>query len=255
MARYDTAIGWSASTLMQSNPAEVASFISLAGQADGTAWAVWTEQTVDAAGIAPAQVAVFAAEFRPGTGWGAPEKVTADIPIVFGPQINVVVTAKIATDGAGNPTVLWSDNNSIYATARVGGTWSAPAAVAPTIYTQLANGLEIFAIAMDSGGNAIATWQSNAAPNGVSTVFTSRLTAGAGWSPPIDMSVLANQNSADPVLVMDAAGNALLLWSEFDGSAALGIWSSRFVPASGWQLPAMISAPTGVLSDNKKPAI
>jgi hypothetical protein len=256
VVHYDKTTGWSAPILIQSNPAEIGSSINLAGQSDGTAWVVWTEQTVDPVPPAPGKVALFAARYSPGSGWGAPERVTADITVDFGAQAYVVVDAKIATDGAGNPSVLWSDNNALYATSRTAGTWAASTVVAPTIITQSGNGLANFAIAVDSGGNAVATWQSNVAPNGVSTVYTSQLTAGAGWSSPLNMSLLTNQNASDPALAMDAGGNAILLWSEYDGTQAAAIWSSRFVKGAGWQLPSMISSPPdGGLSDSTKPTI
>jgi hypothetical protein len=85
-------------------------------------------------------------------------------------------------------------------------------------------------IEMDASGNAIVVWhQFDGVRNGI---WSNDYVSGAGWGTAQRIESGAG-NESDPQIVVDARGNASVLWEQHDG-VRYGIWSNRFVADSGW---------------------
>lgn len=258
---YDKTTGWGTPVLMQSNPLEYATSVNLTVQPDGVAWMVWTERTVtDPVFSTNDQFALFAAKYTPLVGWGIPEKVTANyLDAAAGvnfPQGKML--GRIATDNAGNPTVLWTaDSLALNSTSKTTGTWGAPNVVAAARVTPgSVNYVNDFDFAIDASGNAIAVWRWLDATGLINVIYSNRYIPTTGWGAVTTMPTVTNQNSMNPKLAMDSSGNAFLLWSEFDGSSATAIWAMRFDRTLGWQTPTIISSPPNALfEDSTSPQI
>ncbi len=240
---YDKVTGWSSPILMQSDPTGYVISEDLTVQAGGTAWVVWTERTYkDQYFSALDKYALFAAEYTPLVGWGAAEKVTADYAIT--PPSVSYPDGRITTDNNGNPTILWTDGTTLYATRRTAGVWGSSDVVVAFLRTPgVTNVILDFDIAVDGSGNAIAVWQRWNSTGLIKTVYSNRYVANTGWTGVTTMSDLFFQNAdaVSPKLAMDSSGNAFVLWGQFDGFM-LAIWSARFDHILGWQTPTTISS-------------
>lgn len=112
---------------------------------------------------------------------------------------------------------------------------------------------------VDEDGNAVVFWWQTHGP-----VRGSRYVAGSGWDP----VELLGDNAYNGVLksrqpiVMDAQGNATLLWHESDnpGSSATSLTTraSRYVKGAGWRdpadLPPVPAGPIGIYGNGGYPA-
>ena len=99
-------------------------------------------------------------------------------------------------------------------------------------------------IAFDQDGNALALWYQ--ASGARTELWWNYYTAGTGWG----TADLVPQSGADisassPRLGFDADGNALAIWTQSAAAGVLDVWSSRFVPGSGWETPVPVETDPG----------
>lgn len=255
VARRDAATGvWDAPQVLQNDPAAYADQPVLVVEPSGTAWLTWTERTFKAPIFGTQdQFAIFAARYVPGSGWQAPEKISADFLWSL--------SSRLSTDGQGNPHVVFAHNSGIpltstlYSTRRpAGGPWTAPVQIAQAVPTGgLAPNYSEYDIASDGDGDAIVMWREY---DGTRHVILSRhFTVAGGWEAPLLLMVPSPDSGFAPQLAMDTNGNAFVVWHEFDGSA-YGIWAARFVKGAGWTLLQVInSVPEFGGDDSTEPKI
>lgn len=92
-------------------------------------------------------------------------------------------------------------------------------------------------IAVDSMGNAMAVWsQSDGAR---ASIWASRYVAGSGWEAPQLIETDDAGDAGDPEIGMDAAGNAVAVWQQSDGTR-INIWSTRYEAGKGWGTAQLI---------------
>jgi hypothetical protein len=126
------------------------------------------------------------------------------------------------TDLSGNPlaaNVSWS-----FTTAD--GAWGSAA----LIETNNAGGAFFPEIAVDASGNALAVWKQS---DGVrANIWANRYVAGTGWG---DAVLIENStdSTTGPQVAVDANGNALAVWQQFDGTRN-NIWANRYAAGTGW---------------------
>jgi hypothetical protein len=247
---------WSATVLLQNDPSAFASGVHVAVDADGTAWAVWTQRTFKAPLIPPNdRYRIFARKFTPAAAaWGAAEPVSPEFTGDYlGPG---TLAARVSTDKRGNPRVLIAHENfvsgehTLYFTSRAGGTWAAPTELvrAPPA-GGLAFHLSDYDLAVDRDDNAIAMWRQHDGTRHV--ILARRFTIGTGWGPTTLLMVPSRDNGHSPRLAMDTQGNAFVLWHEFDGAVSFAIWAARFTKASGgWDQLDIISSEANRFGDD-----
>ncbi len=208
---YLSGVGWGTAELIEGNEGwpnidELAISINQAGTAVA-AWAQWD-------GL---YMSIWTNRFVPGVGWDMAVKIEDNPNNAFG--------AKVAVAPDGNTNVLWlhSDgtNESIWVNQYVPGLgWGTP------LQTQNSPNGGTKRIDLSPDGVAKAVWVANDA--GISSVQSSTYIPGSDWS--IPQSLKSNINyytGVAPVLSLDEAGNAIVVWSEsiLTGSA---IWTNRF---------------------------
>ncbi|HVE54688.1 MAG TPA: hypothetical protein VNB23_15005, partial [Ramlibacter sp.] len=104
-------------------------------------------------------------------------------------------------------------------------------------------------IAADAAGNAIAVWYQW---DGVRySVWAARRAAGAAWGN-AGLIESSSDGAAAPQLAMNAGGEAIAVWSQFDGIRN-SIWAARYTPADGWFNPAIIDLAN--LEDRVEPRV
>src|SRR5581483_2487289 len=88
--------------------------------------------------------------------------------------------------------------------------------------------------AIDANGNAIVAWRKD------TTIYASYFD-GTSWGPPVDLSSVLGptEPALDPDVVMDAQGNATVLWST--NGLNEQVFSSSRLPNGTWTTPVAIS--------------
>lgn len=122
---------------------------------------------------------------------------------------------RAAIDGAGNVTVVWQQwgpESAIVqaATRPAGGTFSAPVDLS-------APGNVSGAQVATNAGETVAAWaRVDSTPSSI--VQAATRSAGGAFSAVADLSA-AGHGGVDPQVGVDAAGNAVAIWSRFDGTS------------------------------------
>jgi hypothetical protein len=90
--------------------------------------------------------------------------------------------------------------------------------------------------AIDNAGNAFAVWDQSDGTR--ASIWSNRATPAGGWG-----AAGSRENSDgdafSPHVAVDGSGNALAVWQQSDGTRH-NIWSSRYMPASGWSTPVLV---------------
>ena len=150
---------------------------------------------------------------------------------------NDAIAPQVSGFGSGGAVVVWGKAQGLFGlelwanTHSTAGGWASPVRVNPGS----ANRAEQHAVAAASDGSAITVWIESVA--GRRTVFASRL-SGTTWSTPQSFDDASAGQADAPQVVVDAAGNSLIVWVQF-GGGAWDLYARRCPPGA---LPAC-SAP------------
>lgn len=223
--------------------------MSLAVDAAGNAWAVWTKP-FDA--TASSLSDVWGARFTPAGGWQEPTRIGGDASIADGGSAGQPV---VATDGAGNAYVLWTrfagDTPVWFARYQTGSGWQPAVALGAPRLGETAFGPRL---AVSASGQVMALWNSlvfTEAPPIRTDVWWSTLAAPeANWSTP---ALLENDNAGDaeqPEVVADSAGNFHAVWSQFASSSKSRLLHRQYTLGAGWSTTVAISSADGASDIN-----
>jgi hypothetical protein len=211
--RYTVGAGWSGPAVIGSSPGPSHSFFPVvAVDGPGNALALWEQQGSTGH---PADLGFN--RFIPGSGWGTPG--------AFG-AVTRPLDEKVSLNAAGNGFVVWRQDN----TGSTDTIWARPYSASTgwgsfsLIDTPLAGNSQVPTVAVDPAGNAFAAWIRADGTN--YNIWASHYTTTGGWGTPeiIDSQPL---DTSPPKLAVDAAGNALVIWTQNDGTR-YNIWSNRF---------------------------
>jgi len=113
--------------------------------------------------------------------------------------------------------------------------WQAPQTIAVEAQYQIAG---------DAAGNVSVVWRG--AP-GIGGVWLTQYLAGQGWLPATQIAAIANPGSSPfaPMIATDAAGNAVIAWSQVDAGGIRNIYARRFIQGQGWQGIETVGTYTG----------
>jgi hypothetical protein len=147
-----------------------------------------------------------------GVTWSPAIDLSASGENADAPQIDI--------DSSGNAIAVWSRNDGVNSiiqsrTSTDGGaSWSA-------VEDLSASGMAAYKpqVSFDSSGNAIAVWYRY---TGVGSVVQSRASndGGATWDPVVNLT--PNTGDGDtPQVSFDASGNAIAIWSRYDGTNSI----------------------------------
>ena len=193
----------------------------IAMDASGNAIAVWEQN-------AGSGLNVWASRFVAGTGWGTPAKINQSAS-AHNPQI--------AMDASGNAIMVWVQSNTMWVNRYITGAgWGTPALIGAVT--------DIPQVAMNSSGNAFVVW-AQYDEYGAKNAWAMQYDAGTGWGTParINIPAISNNTNNYPRVAMDAGGNAIALWSGWDGARG-SVWANRYVTGTGWGSPARIDNAT-----------
>jgi len=146
----------------------------------------------------------------------------------------------IAVDANGNALVVWA--NSVSAGNSIQARFISQAN--GTTVTLNTSGLCITPkVAFDGGGNAVIAWVQD--DNGRSAIWTRRYAAaGSTWGIPVQISAAnAPADAAAPDVAVDAAGNAVVVWTQGNGQVNdYDVWYAAYSStAATWSSPVLVS--------------
>ena len=219
-SRYTAQSGWGAPVLIENDPLG-AGQPRVAMDGAGNAIAVFSQQ-------AGGRLVIHASRFEPATGWAPPTAIETDASAEG-------VAPQIAMEANGRATVVWQafivpvetvteyQVRSNRYTAAAG--WGSAARVATTANNATPH------VAIDGAGHAVAVW---VAPDGTwDSIWSSRTTAGGGWTPPVLIETDNTNSARTPHVAIDGSGNAIAVWAQSDGLRD-NIMANRYVAGAGW---------------------
>jgi hypothetical protein len=166
--------------------------------------------------------------------WGTP--VRLDLPAV---PASYLLDLNAVADGKGNLLVGWvqdtPDGRALYVTQNSSGRWSTPQRLDTSVQTGL---FRCLSLAVNANGSAAVSWAHDNGIAGNPTVMASTFAGGsAGWSTAVRLDQTSPVFGAQrPWTVVDTAGVATTIWSEYEG-----LFASRYSPATGaWSAPQRI---------------
>lgn len=209
--------------------------VSVALDRVGNALAVWSSSFG-----ATSTSRVRWSQRRVGADWSAPQDLQAagledrSAQVVLNPAGDAVAVWEQLTESAG-----WTIQAS---TRPAGGGWTAPQALSAG-----ADDLGSLRVAVDRRGNAVAVWERRrflGPKDDAGTVQAAVHSAHGGWGAATKLSpVDSNAGGAD--VALDAAGNAVAVWSQDVEGTVRGVIRSARRPSGGaWSAPQRISSPT-----------
>jgi hypothetical protein len=177
------------------------------------------------------QLSIWANRFTPSGGWGVAEMIETG-------NAGDASSVQIALDPNGNAIAVWNQFDgarvSVWANRFTpSGGWG----TAELIETDNAGDAFSAQIATDPAGNAIAVWQHYDGTR--YNIYANRFTPTGGWGGAELIETDNAGHARGPQIALDANGNALAVWNQFDGTS-YNTLANRFTPSSGWGTAELI---------------
>jgi len=213
--RYEAGVGWgTVETLISDDdpyPPQVAF------DAAGNALVVWGD-------IYGSSRRIVSRRYDAGSGW-EPIETLFEVPV----DTDIIYEVHLAANPGGNAVLVWmrpgNSGFDIWADRYVAGSsWTkSPVRISDGITDS-----QFPTIAIDPAGNAVAIWRGDYAKK--MNIGAARYSTEKGWSAPKIISTDRDNVTADyPGVGMDAQGNALAVWQEYDTQDhILSFWGNRF---------------------------
>jgi hypothetical protein len=230
--RYTPAGGWrvvdAERISIQVEDTENARRPQVAMDDDGNGIAVWYQSDGQRNDI-------WANRYTPSDGWGQPELIEDDVD-------GDARWPHVALDSDGNAVAVWQqcyaecdspdtnewlwDVNANRYTPNQG--WGRHRLITPD---HMGNAIRPH-IAMDDNGNGVAVWEQSD-DSGRFDIWANRYDASSGWGAAERIETNDAGDALRPQVAMDPAGNAVAVWSQFDGLSD-DIWANRYTPDESW---------------------
>jgi hypothetical protein len=231
-ARYVPGSGWESPQRIETGTGNSFS-PQVAMDANGNAVAVWLQ----AAGAGEEDV--FANRYVAGSGWGQAQLVSNLS------ELGEANEVQIAMDASGNALVIWRQTDSQtldqnlwfnrYTTRSGWGT--------PDLLERVPGDARSPQIASTASGTAMAIWRQENEAGTRTSIMASRYQPSSGWATPELVEKDDSGDAFDPQVALDANGNAMAVWGQFDGLRH-NIWANRFAATGQWGTPERLEKDT-----------
>jgi hypothetical protein len=147
---------------------------------------------------------------------------------------------QVAVDAQGGVVAVWKRNSIIQASSRpAGGGWQTPVDLSEGVEPNTVEPYEPD-VAMDGAGDAVAVWSFPVPGTGHVEFITQAAVRPAGaWQRAEDISAAGESN---PQVAIDPRGDAIAVWTLYDGTSHNQIIQAASRPADGaWQPPVTLS--------------
>jgi len=228
---------WDSAPVLLENANGSSNAPQIAVNTHGDAIAVWPQSD-------GAQYSLYASHYTAATGWGSPALIENNIK-------GDAESPKIAMDDRGNAIAIWEQWDGVRKATYVNHYTTSTNTWGGELQINFADGNASYqSIAMDPDGNAIAVWSENTASSPRYNIWGSRYTPGGGWE---TAHLLEHDDTGDavqPCVAMDANGNAIIVWSQNDGTRD-NILATHYLQAIGWAAnPQLIEHKNAGLADS-----
>ena len=215
--RYLNGIGWEIPVLIEIDNSGSAEGPKVSSDPNGNAIAVWEQDD-------GARKNIWANRYTVGKGWGVAQLIETD-------DSGNSVFPNIAIAPSGNAVAVWQQNDgtrfNIWANHYIIGVgWG----MAQLIESDSGSAWHP-EVAVDPSGNAIAVWYQYDGTR--YNIWSNRYTAGVGWGTAQLIEDESSGSAERPSLVMDTAGNAIVVWLQYVG-VYKSIWANRYNAGVGW---------------------
>ena len=231
--RYAPGTGWQTVQLLEQDTGNALA-PQIAIDAGGNALSIWSQTD-------GSRYNIWANRYVPGTGWQTAQLIETD-------NAGAASNPQIAMNEAGNAFAVWRQSDgtrfNIWANRYVAGTgWQ----TALTIETAAGDpAIEAPQIAVDQMGNAVAVWTQHDGTR--YNIYANRYSVDTGWQTAQVIETDAG-DAATPDIAMDAAGSAIAVWKQHDGSR-YSIYSASYVAGTGWQAAQLIETDNAGNAEN-----
>ena len=218
--RYAASGAWGAATLIENDNAGGAAGHRVVMDAGGNAMVVWVQTD-----------SIRFNRYVVGSGWGTATRIQ-------GSNLSAR-NLDIALDSAGSMLMAWAQHDgttdSIYSSRLQSGTglgWSTA-----TLVETSTDGASQLSVGMAGNGNAIVLWMEETPVDGIPSIWARPYVAGVGGTAVRIDDSTPYSTGGYPQIAMDAAGNAMAVWSQ-----GLFTWANRYVAGSGWAGATLIDS-------------
>ena len=223
-----------------SGPADLSEHLSLAGtdafepqvaiNAAGDVVVVWRQKDGNGEGH------VYKAERHDGS-WSTPAN-SDDYLSVAGTS---AYEPQLALNDAGDAVVVWRQKDGsadiqTYKAERHDGSWSKPANLGDHL-SVAGTDAEEAQVAMNADGDAVVVWTQD--DGSYWQTYKAERHDGS-WSTPANLAdrlSLAGSHTSDPQVALNAAGDAVVVWQQYDGNGVQQIYKAER-HSGNWILPA-----------------
>lgn len=152
------------------------------------------------------------------------------------------VDPSVAVDGRGNTLAVWSQSlatrQGIMESSYLPGSgWGSGG-----LLESKSGDATQPRIAMNASGLGTVVWARGA--KGSRSIEAFNYIPSVGFDGLVEAVSDGNQDCRLPSVAMDASGNAVAIWTQFDGFHD-HVWTATFKPATGWTLPLQVDMATG----------
>ncbi len=215
--RYAVGSGWGTAQLIETGDGN-AIYPHLGTDARGDAFAAWVQDD-------GSRYNVWANRYTQGSGWGTAQLIETD-------NAGGVSGAHVALDPNGNAVAIWDQSDGTYENVWANRyTVAAGWGTAQLIETNDSGDAQDAQVAVDAAGDAVAVWAQW--DGGRENAWSNQFSSVTGWGTPQLMEADDNNDTESPQVALDAAGEAVAVWVQWDTSV-YDIWANRYTPDSGW---------------------
>lgn len=227
--RYDAAASmWGTPEVISSDTNGAIDSVDMGMDADGNIVAVWSQYHSRSGD--PYRYNMWANRYNAtDDSWGTAALLEHD-------DVTDVRNPSIGVDSRGNALVVWNttegSRNSIWSAFYNAGdeSWTIPTLVETDDGSAYSP-----SIAFDDNGNGMAVWEqySGADFSGNKDIRVNHFNMNTGWATPVTLDIKDNI-AFRPDIVLDSAGNALVVWGQTNDISQSDIWGSRYRVDTGW---------------------
>lgn len=169
----------------------------------------------------------FIAKYSPVTGWGQVMETTDK-------YVSPKNKPHFIPDNNGGAKAVWGQGKIFYSEFSWDNGWTNPVVLGDGGFINALGYLDSKPrIALSSNGNIVVAWTKQIEGDSQSQLMANYFSPGNGWS---GQTSIENDNigDADHASVgIDPAGNALVIWSQYDGSKYV-VRTNHYIPGLGW---------------------
>ncbi len=244
---------WQNAQQLQNNVEFVNASHLAMNKADGTAMAIWSQQT------GASKWSLWASRYD-GQQWDIAQPVSND-------PAGEVLESAVAVGPNGTAVAAWQEfyingfNNNSNVHFRIWASVFTPAsgwATAQLIDSEDAQYSMSPQVAVSADGKATVVWSQDngSAPRNspsqfIGRIFSNQYVPGNGWGTPTVLDAFSKDGSLDPYVAFDDNNFGYAVWEQFWHNAVI-VWANRYTPNHGWTAPQIIQSNKAISSSGVK---